>query len=138
METLLIGVIREKMVQLNKTEHKDIFEGGNAPLSTFSSKIKVGYALGCYGRKTRHDLDALREIRNQFAHTVEKMDIDASMDKLKGFHCIQGDVGTLTARQLLAEITNRLALFLIWKIGSPEKKGIQQDTEYKRLIRHLD
>ncbi len=41
----------------------------NGPISDFSSKIKIAYALGIGKEKTRDDLDKIREIRNYFAHT---------------------------------------------------------------------
>src|ERR1051326_7379863 len=66
MEALLIGVIKTKMVKLTNREQDELFEGANAPLSTFSAKIKTAYALGCYGPRTRHDLETLRKIRNPF------------------------------------------------------------------------
>ena len=48
---------------------KELFtEGG--PLGTLSSKIKVLYALGLTTKDGRHDLDAIRKIRNEFAHRL--------------------------------------------------------------------
>jgi hypothetical protein len=41
------------------------FEG---PIRTFSSRINLAYALSIFGEKTKHDLDLIRLIRNQFAH----------------------------------------------------------------------
>src|SRR5215204_6920548 len=130
VDSLLVGVICEKMRPLTKNEHSDIFDG-TGPLSTFSGRINVAYALGVYGRKTRHDLHSLRNIRNPFAHTVERMDLDASLDKLRGFHCIKGDSDGKNARELLADITRRIALYLIWNIGDPYSKFGPPDAEYR-------
>jgi hypothetical protein len=41
------------------------FEG---PMGSFGSRINVGYALSIFGKKTQHDLDLVRLIRNEFAH----------------------------------------------------------------------
>src|SRR5262249_54463894 len=46
---------------------RELFEG-MGPLATFSAKIKLGYALGFYGPRTRHDFLIFNEIRNAFAH----------------------------------------------------------------------
>ena len=138
IDTLLAGTIREKMVKLSKADEEDIFYGGNAPLSSFSSRIKVAFALGVFGNKMRHDLDSLRSIRNQFAHTVERMDLETHAAKLRGLHALTADHAGMTAHQMLAEATQRLALYLIFKIGSPEKHGIPPGTELQRMFRNLD
>jgi hypothetical protein len=136
IDTVLGGAIREKMRPLTDKEQEEIFFG-EGPLSTFSSRIKVAYALNVFGKRTRHDLDALRKIRNDFAHSVEKIEFDSLKDKLAGFHCIQGDAIGVDPRELFADITHRLALYLIWQIGNPEQFG-RPDAEYRCLMRHFD
>jgi len=59
---------------------KDLF-GPMKPLSTFSAKIRLGYAMKLYGDRTFHDLDLLREVRNAFAHG--KLSIDFSTPGIK-------------------------------------------------------
>ena len=54
----------------NKNIDKDLFEG-TAPLSNFSSRIKLAYYLGLISRSCRRDLDIVRGIRNDFAHKPE-------------------------------------------------------------------
>jgi DNA-binding MltR family transcriptional regulator len=62
-----------------------IFASANGPLSTFSSKIVIGYALGLYGSPTYADLDGIREIRNKFAHTPKPIHFtDEAIAKLCG------------------------------------------------------
>ncbi|MFI3223153.1 MAG: hypothetical protein QX191_08975 [Methylococcaceae bacterium] len=46
-----------------------LLEGFNAPLGTFSSRIKASYAFGLITEDQFHDLERLRKIRNEFAHT---------------------------------------------------------------------
>lgn len=48
-------------------------DNANGPLSTFSAKIKAGYALGVYPQVVRDELDMMRHIRNAFAHATEKL-----------------------------------------------------------------
>jgi hypothetical protein len=136
-EILLGGAIRHKMRPLTTKEQEAIFFG-DGPLSRFSARIQIGYALNIYGKKTRHDLDALRQLRNQMAHSLEKLDFESLAAKLNGFHCIQDDNHGLPARELFAEIANRIALYLIWQIGDPDKLFGAPDAEYRRLIRHFD
>lgn len=42
---------------------------GDVPLGTFSAKIKIAYCLGWIGVKLRDDLNIVRDIRNDFAHS---------------------------------------------------------------------
>ena len=39
------------------------------PLGTFSAQNLAGYAFNMFGRKTFHDLEIIRELRNVFAHS---------------------------------------------------------------------
>ena len=72
LESTLESAMLRRFVPLSRTDRKDLFEGV-APLATFSAKIRLGYALNMYGRKTRADLDNIREIRNAFAHARTKI-----------------------------------------------------------------
>lgn len=49
---------------------KPLFEGFG-PLSTFSSKISVSYAINLLQDWMASDLDLIRRIRNDFAHSLE-------------------------------------------------------------------
>jgi len=49
-------------------DYRHLF-GIEAPLGTFSAKIRVVYAFNWCGPDTRHDLDLIRELRNGFAHS---------------------------------------------------------------------
>jgi hypothetical protein len=76
------------MVTLTPTEHDELFVGYK-PLASFSAKIQLAYAIGLIGKKVRHDLNSIREIRNAIAHTA--LQIDFSSPEIKslchGFHC---------------------------------------------------
>jgi mannitol operon repressor len=47
----------------------DLVKGGNAPLGTFSARINATYAFGLITTKERQDLNLIRGIRNEFAHS---------------------------------------------------------------------
>jgi mannitol operon repressor len=49
----------------------DLFDGGNAPLGTFSSRSKLAYTLGLISEAEFHDIDLIRRIRNDFAHDMK-------------------------------------------------------------------
>lgn len=57
---------------VSKTLMAKVFEG-NGPLSTFSSKIDLSYIQGLTSKSQHHDLQVLRRIRNEFAHSTKSM-----------------------------------------------------------------
>jgi DNA-binding MltR family transcriptional regulator len=68
LEDYLRQILPYKMRQpLSATMKEIIFEDGG-PLETFSAKIKLGFTISLFGRKTYHDLEIIRALRNEFAH----------------------------------------------------------------------
>src|SRR5664279_2171622 len=63
VERSLEDAIKAKIVKLRKAEQKALFEG-SGPLANFSAKIWIGYALGLYGPKAKHDMETIKDIRN--------------------------------------------------------------------------
>ena len=63
----------------------------NGPLSTFSAKIKLAYSFGLIGAPLYEDLDNIRRIRNEFAHTPNEVDFIGSSvsEKIEAMHCVQ-------------------------------------------------
>lgn len=66
LDTALDQLVRASLVENNKIGN-DLLEG-TAPLSSFSARIKIAYYLGIISAECRVDLDAIRKIRNDFAH----------------------------------------------------------------------
>jgi hypothetical protein len=67
-ENSLQYIIRVRAFQLRQNEIDEIF-GYEAPLGSFSAKVKVAHALGMIDNDLRSDFDRIREIRNAFAHS---------------------------------------------------------------------
>jgi DNA-binding MltR family transcriptional regulator len=72
LEETLQDYLLFKMVPLNKTELRGLFNH-SAPLATFSGKNEIAYAFRLIGPATYKDIDAVRAIRNAFAHTWKDM-----------------------------------------------------------------
>lgn len=68
IERRLEQVILSRMTRLTKTQYAELFVG-LAPLATLSAKIKLAYALKIIGKTAVADLDIIKDIRNQFAHS---------------------------------------------------------------------
>ena len=69
LDNILTTAILARMRPISSTMQEDLFEG-YGPLSTFSAKADVGYALGLYEEDVRKDLRTLNRIRNKFAHDL--------------------------------------------------------------------
>jgi hypothetical protein len=69
---------------LSPDDDKRLFEySSNGMLSTLDSRIKMSYALGMLQSDERDDLDAIRSIRNAFAHSGSIIDFSTGdMPKL--------------------------------------------------------
>ncbi len=67
LERILEDAIRYQFGKLSRKQVEELF-AENAPLGTFSAKIRLGSAMRLYGPHTKADLNHLREIRNIFAH----------------------------------------------------------------------
>jgi mannitol operon repressor len=68
LEQVLEEILRAFMLEVKTVD--DLFEGGNAPLGTFSSRAKMCHGLGLISDDEFHDVDQIRRIRNYFAHKV--------------------------------------------------------------------
>ncbi|WP_305825787.1 MltR family transcriptional regulator [Massilia brevitalea] len=66
LDKALAELLRSRMIQ-DKRLDEDIFSS-QAPLGTFSSRIKLTYYMGMITVEERKGLDTVRSIRNHFAH----------------------------------------------------------------------
>lgn len=69
-----LGRLLEKFMLPVQTS-KDLLTGFNAPLGTFSSRIKASYSLGLIDDEQFKDLEYLRKMRNEFAHSWEHVSL---------------------------------------------------------------
>lgn len=70
LELLLLAYLREPK------HAKDLVNGFNAPLGTFSARIKATLVLGLIRKDSYQTLEILRKIRNKFAHDWEGVSLD--------------------------------------------------------------
>jgi len=64
----------------SKKIEEELFKS-NAPLSSFSSRIKMAYYLGKLSASARRDLETIRSVRNDFAHHPEHLDFEVQSIK---------------------------------------------------------
>jgi hypothetical protein len=64
------AALMARFIPIGVTWKDRIFTGVNAPFGSFYSKMVAGYALGLFGPLTYADLNIIRSVRNDFAHTA--------------------------------------------------------------------
>jgi len=146
IEGALEVAILAKMRPLNSTERKGLFEyTHNGPLCDFDARIKIAYALGVFGSKTRDDLFAIKAVRNHFAHpkahwSLDHKEIAAICDSLHihGTITILGtnlDRSTPRGRFMAAcqTISSRLK-FNIENLAPPSLSNLARSMVYDRLL----
>ncbi|WP_425598378.1 MltR family transcriptional regulator [Thermomonas carbonis] len=67
LENRLKELLLTYFVPLSKQDSEKLFNG-QAPLATFSSRIKLAWVSGLLSEEEEHDLNVIRGIRNEFAH----------------------------------------------------------------------
>ena len=67
LDDALAGLIRSALI--DEPALVDELLGVDRPLGTFSARIKLAYCLGLISRATLRDLELIRRIRNDFAHS---------------------------------------------------------------------
>jgi Domain of unknown function (DUF4145) len=58
---------------------EELVARADAPLGTFSAKIRMLQGLGIIGPRHRKVMDTIREIRNTFAHSMKPIDFNTSV-----------------------------------------------------------
>ena len=53
---------------LEDSDKSSLLEGFNAPIGTFSARIKMAHCIGLISDNEKNDCEILRKIRNEFAH----------------------------------------------------------------------
>lgn len=75
LEYSLGNLLERSFRNLSSDQRRELFEG-TAPLSTFSARIAISYALAIVDKSIKSDLDLVRQIRNAFAHTIKPLNFD--------------------------------------------------------------
>jgi hypothetical protein len=70
VEEALEFTIKRRLIELSNTR-ADLLFGRMRPLSSFSAKTELGFALGLLSENLRHSLNMIRDVRNEFAHNME-------------------------------------------------------------------
>lgn len=69
LDQKLKDILQDFLIDCKST--KNLLEGFNAPIGTFSSRQNLAYSLGLISDYEFHDCEIIRKIRNEFAHKFE-------------------------------------------------------------------
>ena len=79
----LAKLLRARFASAKQPQLIEPLFGAFGPLSTFSAKIRISYAIDLLQEWMALDLNLVRQIRNEFAHSLEpKTFSDPTIDKL--------------------------------------------------------
>lgn len=70
-----------KSFLLDSKSTVDLLEGFNAPLGTFSSRIAACLSMGLIQKHEFDELNTIRKIRNEFAHTWDNASFETGLIK---------------------------------------------------------
>ena len=73
LDDALLNMLKAKLCPSLERED-ELFEGIYAPLGTFAAKIDLAYRVGLINAEFRKILHLMRKLRNDFAHSVHKVD----------------------------------------------------------------
>jgi hypothetical protein len=95
---------------LNSDDRTRLF-GPEGALGTFSSKTVLAYALKLIGKTTRDDLDLIRNLRNEFAHSRRPLHFEFTEVEVVCSHLTFPDLpGTYTPKSYLESAPDNAAL----------------------------
>jgi hypothetical protein len=136
LESALETLILSRLIHnLGKDGRLELFDGERgAPLGSFSARIKMAYALGIYGPKTRDHLNNIRAIRNAFAHssagltfnTKEVSDAIESLTLYNG-HRLDGPGPIRTPKE-------RFIAHVVWLFSGFEIAAIRNYSETQEIL----
>lgn len=86
----------EAVSDANSDLKKRLFSfSSNGPLAHFAMRIQLAYAYGLISKLTYQDLERLREIRNDAAHTSQNFSFYNIIDKLVAITAVERNVDRL-------------------------------------------
>lgn len=128
-DILSLSLVSDKKVQ----EH--LFQG-NAPLASFSSRIKLAFYMGLISKGCQSDLDAIRAIRNHFAHHAEVATFEdqSICDKCKNLHYSYHERHAEPRAHFCASVSRILALLHFGAVSAiaPDQRPDDRPSEIEK------
>jgi len=81
LSTYLERAILTKLIPTSNRRREKLFRGFG-PLSTLSARIEIAYSLGLFEESYYLRLNAIKDIRNEFAHSIEPTTFESKNIKI--------------------------------------------------------
>ena len=78
LDELFQMLLLARLTQIGNERKEALFDKIGAPLSSFSAKIELAFALGIISNEARLAAHLIRDVRNKFAHRIEQLTFDHS------------------------------------------------------------
>jgi mannitol operon repressor len=75
LDDMLAQIVNAYLISDPETEA--LTDGFNAPIGTFSARILMAFSLGTISKEEYRELNLIRKVRNDFAHSIEASFADA-------------------------------------------------------------
>lgn len=120
-----LGKLIKAFLRRTKTSEQ-LVEGFNAPLGTFSARIKICHSLGLITEKQYKDLEQIRNIRNCYAHTWRRVSFESpevnSRIKALSFSRIQEVFPSTPKEKFLGSMSSLLIELQVAEVSLRERK----------------
>ena len=73
----MLSRLLEYRIRMSPAKLREKLLGGYGPLSTFAAKIDIAEAFGIIDNRTAELMRVVKNVRNEFAHSSEGVDLDA-------------------------------------------------------------
>ena len=141
LEDMLLVTLRFNLIRLSNQDENDLFEG-TAPLATFSSRIRLAFALGLVSRSVRSDLMIIKDIRNDFAHELRSIDLSdyyyrqriLDLNSVKDLDARRGK----RSGEILRYAVEKLAMFLIFRTTPHHIRADRDVLDQLRFLSYSD
>lgn len=70
LDNQLLNILKSFMIAAGRKLEEKLFEGPMAPMGSFSARTLIAFSLGLIDERERASIDAIRGVRNQFAHQI--------------------------------------------------------------------
>jgi hypothetical protein len=140
LDRALSDALYVSMVDAKKID-SELF-GNQAPLATFSNRIRLAFYLGKISAETRADLERIRSIRNDFAHHPEILSFEMTTVRDRCSSLIQTwgtlePVGTSPRSRFVACVTTLVAYLgaEVLEAHAPSQK-MDKESPHLRKAKH--
>jgi len=108
-----------------------LLKGGNAPLTTFSSRINAAYCFGLLSKDEWRDLHQIRDVRNKFAHQLVGISLSSTSiaDKCRSLKLSQVNESVKDPRACLIKAGVRLMVTISIRISN-KNHVLNPDSDY--------